>query len=60
MPLWEEQRNVLKGNRRTVPPLPGCAAGCILADDMGLGKTLQAITLLWTCISAGHADLGGQ
>lgn len=26
--------------------------GCILADDMGLGKTIQAITLIWTMLSA--------
>lgn len=34
--------------------------GSILADDMGLGKTLQGITLLWTLLNEGHAELGGN
>eukprot|EP00873_Tetraselmis_striata_P027428 jgi/Tetstr1/447692/TSEL_035049.t1 len=34
--------------------------GCILADDMGLGKTLQGISLLWTLLKSGHAELGGS
>lgn len=34
--------------------------GALLCDDMGLGKTLQGIALLWTLLTSGHSQLGGN